>query len=288
MVRKLHAPPIIDPHVKELVLHCDYDLHGNELYSVSWYRNDQMLFKYQPSSSPPGIDFQTDSDNQYSPRDVKVLPNKSNATHLLLEGNQDISQENLPRYEGTYTCEVLIERTFLADFAMANVSAAILPKSYPMIEGLSSTYQESAQLDATCSSAPSWPPADLTFLVNGQKVDRKFTREKRVQPAGAIASSSQLTISIPLERYDFPKGELRIVCRATLPGLSTEYKYEREYTAKFEEVDNQRFAQELPSLLSAGFRPTPTFLSLLCVVFSQSMLRNHLGSSWLVIRAESL
>lgn len=73
-------------------------------------------------------------------------------------------------YEGTYTCEVSMEQTFHAAFAVANVSAAILPKSNPVLEGLSSHYQVGEYLDAVCTSAPCWPPAEITFYLNGRKV----------------------------------------------------------------------------------------------------------------------
>jgi hypothetical protein len=73
-------------------------------------------------------------------------------------------------YEGTYLCEVSTEKPFLTDFAVANVSVAILPKSNPILEGLAHNYQVGEQLDAVCTSAPSLPPAELTFYLNGERV----------------------------------------------------------------------------------------------------------------------
>ncbi|KAJ8676000.1 hypothetical protein QAD02_011786 [Eretmocerus hayati] len=252
VVRRLHAPRIIDPRASELVLRCDYDLRGHELYSVSWYRNQQMLFKYQPSSSPPGIEYQIDSDDnrQHTP-DVRVSINRSNATHLFLKGNQDIARGNPRRYEGTYACEVLIERTFLADYAMANVSAAILPKSDPVLEGLSQTYQVGEQLDATCTSAPSLPAAELTFYLNGQKIEQKFLEKQIHQPIGEMVSSSRLTLSITLDRRHFSGDSLKLTCYALLPSIPIERHYKKELTVKLARVDNQRLAQELPSTSSA-------------------------------------
>ncbi|KAJ8675997.1 hypothetical protein QAD02_011783 [Eretmocerus hayati] len=250
MVRKLHAPPIVDPRASELALHCDYDLHGNELYSVSWYRNQHMLFKYQPSSSPPGIEFEIDTNSnqqqQQQTKDVRVSLDRSNATHLLLEGNEDITKGNSRRYEGTYACEVLIERTFLADYAMANVSAAILPKNKPIIEGVASSYRVGEQLDAVCTSAPSYPPAELIFQLNGQKVDRRFTKRLKLpqrQRSDSSASSTSLAISMPLERRHFPGGSLKLSCRSILPGLEIGHDYRTERNAKIASADNQRVAQ---------------------------------------------
>lgn len=73
-------------------------------------------------------------------------------------------------YEGVYTCEVTTDEPFLTDYAEANVTAAILPKSNPVIEGLAHNYEVGEQLDVTCTSAPSLPTAELAFYLNGEKV----------------------------------------------------------------------------------------------------------------------
>ena len=34
-------------------LTCDYDLEGDILYSVKWYKNGQEFFRYLPKGNPP-------------------------------------------------------------------------------------------------------------------------------------------------------------------------------------------------------------------------------------------
>lgn len=84
IVQKLEAPSIIDPHSKKLVLRCDYDLQGKELYSVDWYKYDKMLFRYKPSLDPRGSAFP-----QEPPDDVKVNLTESSGKQLTLEGHED-------------------------------------------------------------------------------------------------------------------------------------------------------------------------------------------------------
>ena len=73
-------------------------------------------------------------------------------------------------YEGTYLCEVSTEKTFQTDYAVANVSVAILPQNEPVLEGVQPYYQVGEQLEAICTSGPSLPPAELTFYLNKEKV----------------------------------------------------------------------------------------------------------------------
>ncbi|CAB0038813.1 unnamed protein product [Trichogramma brassicae] len=162
MVRGLRAPAVVDPRSPELLLRCEYDLGGNELYAVNWFRNEDVLFRYSPSLVPkatayPGV------------ADVNVSLEHSNAEQLLLIGHQDV-QRNMKSYEGTYVCEVSTERPFLTDYGVANVSAAILPKANPVLEGLRHNYQVGEFLELACTSAPSLPPAELSFYLNGRKV----------------------------------------------------------------------------------------------------------------------
>ena len=73
-------------------------------------------------------------------------------------------------YAGLYMCEVSTEKPFLTDYAMANVTAAILPRGNPTLEGFRHNYQVGELLEVACTSSPSWPVAELVFYLNGRKV----------------------------------------------------------------------------------------------------------------------
>ncbi|KAL7303208.1 hypothetical protein TKK_0004410 [Trichogramma kaykai] len=244
MVRGLRAPAVVDPRSPELLLRCEYDLGGNELYAVNWFRNEDVLFRYSPSLVPkatayPGV------------ADVNVSLEHSNAEQLLLIGHQDV-QRNMKSYEGTYVCEVSTERPFLTDYGVANVSAAILPKANPVLEGLRHNYQVGEFLELACTSAPSLPPAELSFYLNGRKMDKSRTRiDRSGSPSADVASSVRLVLSTKLERQHFQAGTLRVACVAHLPnvaGSSRDYRTEAMATLA---ARNQRLAQELPPSLAA-------------------------------------
>ncbi|XP_054721507.1 uncharacterized protein LOC129231253 isoform X2 [Uloborus diversus] len=72
-------------------LTCGYDLEGDTLYSIKWYRDDVEFFRYVPTDKPPG---------QFFPlQGVKVDMSKSKNGSVYI---RDISHLTA----GIYKCEV--------------------------------------------------------------------------------------------------------------------------------------------------------------------------------------
>ena len=38
-------------------LWCEYDLHGEPLYSIKWYKDQQEFYRFLPKESPPHLSF---------------------------------------------------------------------------------------------------------------------------------------------------------------------------------------------------------------------------------------
>ncbi|GBL82466.1 hypothetical protein AVEN_252596-1 [Araneus ventricosus] len=75
-------------------LDCGYDLEGDELYSVKWYKDNVEFYRFLPSDIP--------SAQMYSLDGVFLDLLRSNATHAFLY-TSDFDTE------GTYGCEVSTE-----------------------------------------------------------------------------------------------------------------------------------------------------------------------------------
>lgn len=72
---------------------------------------------------------------------------------------------------GLYACEVMADRpSFDTKYDMENLTIAVLPQQNPALGGLRSHYQLGDVLDAECTSAPSYPTAELTFYLNDIQV----------------------------------------------------------------------------------------------------------------------
>lgn len=47
----VRVPEVIDIR-EEAVLKCKFDLEGDELYSVKWYKEELEFFRYMPDNTP--------------------------------------------------------------------------------------------------------------------------------------------------------------------------------------------------------------------------------------------
>lgn len=74
---------------------------------------------------------------------------------------------------GSYGCEVSSEGpSFETDYREANMSVAVPPKGPPILDGVRPYYEIGEILEAECTSGLSYPPAVLTFILNGKEVSR--------------------------------------------------------------------------------------------------------------------
>ena len=84
---KLRAPSIVDPREQKITLYCEYNLGNFELYSVNWYRSENVIFRYMPTSNPRALIFKND------PK-VNVSFENSDSRQLVLIGNSDFRKSN--------------------------------------------------------------------------------------------------------------------------------------------------------------------------------------------------
>ncbi|XP_020294242.1 uncharacterized protein LOC109859922 isoform X2 [Pseudomyrmex gracilis] len=157
-IQKLDVPSIVDPRWESVSLRCEYDLGGKDLYSVTWYKDDQEFFNYKPSE--PKRDRGIDG--------VYVDLNLSNSKQVTLLGpNYHRGKTDLA---GSYGCEVSSEGpSFETDYKQANMSVAVLPEHQPVLNGMRPSYEVGEILEAECTSALSYPPAVLTFILNSKE-----------------------------------------------------------------------------------------------------------------------
>ena len=81
-------------------------------------------------------------------------------------------------FGGRYGCEVSVEApSYSTAFGTANMSVAVLPHQDPALEGLRLRihYDIGDILKVNCTSAPSYPPAVLSFLLNHKEVSKLFS-----------------------------------------------------------------------------------------------------------------
>ncbi|KAK2582195.1 hypothetical protein KPH14_004548 [Odynerus spinipes] len=262
---RLDVPTIVDPRWEKVVLRCEYNLSGRELYSVKWLKDGEEFFRFMPSWTPTSKSFPVDGIL------VDIAQSDERQVTMLGQSNDRRGGINLV---GTYTCEVSSEGPdFHIAYAHANMSVAVLPKMPPVLDGLRPYYEVGEVLEAECTSAPSYPPAVLTFILNGREVDRAITMELPTAGdiEGNLISASRLGLSLRLERQHFPGGTLRLVCQSSLPEIPNTRTLKTEKTVTLA-ASNQRLSQEAPKSASCSIL-VPSFVTLLCFLELARLVR---------------
>ncbi|KAK6638281.1 hypothetical protein RUM44_008710 [Polyplax serrata] len=76
------------------ILECDYELDGEVLYAVKWYKDNEEFYRFVPKSNPPQHSYKVDG--------IKVDHQLSDSKQVVLRG------VNL-KSSGLYRCEVSAE-----------------------------------------------------------------------------------------------------------------------------------------------------------------------------------
>ncbi|XP_011264837.1 uncharacterized protein LOC105256539 [Camponotus floridanus] len=234
-ILRLDVPSIADPRSEKVSLKCEYDLGGKELYSVIWFKDNREIFRYMPRAENPK--------RAQNITDLYIDLSRSDSKQVTLLGsNSHRGEINLA---GSYGCEVSSEApNFETDYREANMSVAIPPRDPPTLEGIRPSYKIGDILEAECM-ASSYPPAVLTFILNGKEVNRDTLTKKRGNMDENMISRTELGLTLRLERAHFSDGKLTVVCQSALPGIANNLVSESMKTATLA-ASNQRLAQEPP------------------------------------------
>ncbi|XP_063238363.1 uncharacterized protein LOC134539930 [Bacillus rossius redtenbacheri] len=180
-----------------VTMSCDYSLREHEaLYSIRWYRDNAEFYRYVPKESPPTRVFHL--------RGVRVDVARSDERRVtLLDVGAILS--------GYYKCEVSADApSFRTEIKSAYMTVAELPAADPEVAVDGPRYSAGDTVRANCTSAPSFPAANLTWFVNGHRVPESMTLVTS-EPGSALETTRS---SLELEVAEAPR--LRLWCVATL------------------------------------------------------------------------
>ncbi|KAG8198555.1 hypothetical protein JTE90_026455 [Oedothorax gibbosus] len=184
-----------------VLLECGYDLEGDELYSVKWYKDNVEFYRFMPSYKP--------SAQMYSLSGVFLDLENSNATHALLYTS------NLET-EGTYGCEVSTDvlssiRTIKAG---KELRIHVIPDESPHIYGVQSNYRMGDFVNMSCLFGPSKPSARITWYINEEEAVDSYTISQMERGESVMISESFLQFA--LEPALLRQGALFVRCQAIL------------------------------------------------------------------------
>lgn len=195
-------------------LYCHYDLEGDVLYSVKWYKDDEEFYRYMPESSSSSSSSSNSPQSIFPRPGICVDPTNSNASRVVLTGLDF-------RSSGLYRCEVSVENTFNTLNRFGRMLVVELPTSEPQIKGVREKYVSGEVLEANCTAGRSHPAATLTWHVNNKEVPRKYTHSYAPELHADQLETSILGLRLLLEDAHFTDGTILLRCTATVAALDT-------------------------------------------------------------------
>ncbi|KAJ8917980.1 hypothetical protein NQ315_011433 [Exocentrus adspersus] len=182
-------------------LWCSYDLEGQDLYAVKWYRGSYEFYRYTPSEVP--------STKVFPIGGITVDESRSNSTQVVL---RDI-EFNL---SGNFSCEVTIDQTFITMIDSRTMLVVQLPEYSPKISVSRDPFDYGDTLKANCSTPPSRPRASLKFILNNLIV---ASTEPLTPRQYQETEWSDLALDMVLSEYHFNEGRLVLRCIADIDDI---------------------------------------------------------------------
>lgn len=198
---------VIPPHAlkgHQAVLKCNYDLEGDNLYSVKWYFNQKEFYRYIPTDNPKVTIFSHH-------KGVRVNPRLSTEREVVLD-DVDFSTT------GQYRCEVSGDAPMFQTASTAGILYVVdLPDDGPEIQGGQPRYNVGDRVNVTCLSRNSRPAAKLSWYINGEKADPIHLRTypDEIIPHTNL-ETSRLGLTFKVRHKHFQRGDLKLKCTATI------------------------------------------------------------------------
>ncbi|XP_057669120.1 uncharacterized protein LOC130901634 isoform X1 [Diorhabda carinulata] len=209
-----------------VTLQCKYDLENEPLYTLKWYKGSKEFYRYIPKELP--------STQVFPLPGVTVDVQKSTPNNLVLKNVQ-------LEVTGRYKCEVSSDApNFYTLMQSGYLYVVDVPVDDPILRIDKEILDTGLRLKGNCSSPPSYPSANITWLLNGVIVNSSY--QQRVQPHDynmKVTSTYQsrrvplVTISgidLGIDENNFYGGKAQLSCIANVFHL-----YRKEKSLIFDE-----------------------------------------------------
>ncbi|XP_075150368.1 uncharacterized protein LOC142224479 [Haematobia irritans] len=219
------------------ILKCLYDLEGDSLYSVKWYKGRREFYSFTPKESPAMKVF------QFTGIGVRVDRTQSNESQLVLESVNAAAT-------GKYSCEVSADApSFHTLIGAGEMEIVVVPGKDPVITGIRSRYKVGDIIRGNCTSGHSRPGANITWNVNGYEINpvhvKHYNTVKDAREMETVTSGIHFVIA----PSHFSHGKLKIRCTAHIHDVywkSTEKSVEESRHTKHGDNANvvQTFSED--------------------------------------------
>nr|XP_036216030.1 uncharacterized protein LOC106622049 isoform X1 [Bactrocera oleae]XP_036216031.1 uncharacterized protein LOC106622049 isoform X1 [Bactrocera oleae] len=202
---------------EKVTLKCLYDLEGDSLYSVKWYKGRREFYSFTPKETP--------AIKVYQITGVRVERSASNESQLVLDS---VSVSTT----GKYSCEVSADApSFHTEISAGELEVVEVPGKDPVISGIKSRYRVGDIVRGNCTSRHSKPAANLTWTINGRETNPSHIRHHKPMREARELETAVSGIHFVITPQHFSAGKLKIRCTAHIHDVywkSTEKSIEEE------------------------------------------------------------
>ncbi|XP_071531963.1 uncharacterized protein [Panulirus ornatus] len=185
-----------------VTLSCSFQLDGDELYSLTWWKDDKMFFNYVPKNAHPKSVYATPG---------ITVDERISTLHEVVLSHVD------HRASGKLRCEVLADKpSFEQDTMDANMTVIDIPARGPTITGRRDSYRVGDLLLLNCSSPHSFPPTTLTWHINSHQASRETVVVYPGETDTEGCETSWSGLHMLLQREHFQQGVLMLRCTASI------------------------------------------------------------------------
>ncbi|KYM75399.1 hypothetical protein ALC53_14095 [Atta colombica] len=210
-------------------MQCNFNLDKELLYSVKWYKDGHEFYRYTPRDAPMVLTFPVPG--------VNVNRDESTESSVVLN-NVNLTSS------GRYRCEVSGEApAFETVSDHGDMTVVVLPNEGPQITGGRSKYQVGDVVHMNCTSAPSKPPALLSWFINDEpfflsakchdafknsldtdrcknasrfQVNTDYLIGPNVVNEGNGLETARLGLKFRVANKHFRRGDMKLKCLATI------------------------------------------------------------------------
>ncbi|XP_050308678.1 uncharacterized protein LOC126745041 [Anthonomus grandis grandis] len=198
-----------------ITLYCKFDLEGEPLYTVKWYKGRNEFFSFIPKELP--------STRVFALPGLDVDLSKSTSNEVVLRNVQ-------PEVTGKYRCEVSSDAPSFDTKSNGGSLYVIDPPLDDPWLSIDKNYVDIGDIiSGNCTSLPSYPATNISWYLNGKRIQDSFTRISQVIPEFSSGYKKHyITISgIELHVMDstFQNGKAVLSCVATIFNI---YRGERK------------------------------------------------------------
>ncbi|KAG5674472.1 hypothetical protein PVAND_004441 [Polypedilum vanderplanki] len=185
------------------LLICNYDMEGDSLYSIKWYKGKREFYRYTPKETQSII-------KTFPVAGINVETNLSNASQVV------ISQVDT-NISGKFSCEVSADAPhFNTMIVSGEMNVVEIPEAKPVIDGIMARYRPGDELRGNCSSQYSKPAANLTWMVNDVPASPSQMIFYKLSKNDSNLESTILGIHFSITQQHFIRGKLKLKCIAQI------------------------------------------------------------------------